>query len=78
MSHWPYEEDREDGDTHDQGREAAVRARKWLRQQADESRSPFIRSLMGDLREIEQLAEPFYLGLDHDEDFSDCDDEGPF
>lgn len=71
-------QEREDGDNYDAERVVAVKARQWLRRQANESRSPAVRSMVGDLRELEQLAEPFFLGLDHDEDFSDIDEGGPF
>ena len=70
--------EREDGDNHDADREAATKARQWLRRQANESRSPSVRSMVGDLRELEQLAEPFFLGLDYDPDLSDVDEGGPF
>lgn len=78
MSHWPYEEDREDGDTRDEDRVKAVQARRWLRSQADNSRDPALRLMMNDLRQLEQMGQHLFLGLDHDEDFSDCDDQGPF
>jgi predicted Holliday junction resolvase-like endonuclease len=72
------EQEREDGDNYDADREAATKARQWLRRQVDESRSRTLRSMVGDLRQLEQLAEPFFLGLDYDPDLSDVDEQGPF
>jgi len=78
MSHWQYEQEREDGDNFEQDREAATDARKWLRGVADRSQSPVIRGMMGDLRQLELAADPFFLGLDYDEDLDDVNEMGPF
>ena len=78
MAHWKHDVEREDGDGHDETRDAAVNARKWLRGEADRSRDPFIRGLMSDLRQLEESAAPFFLGLDYDDDTDDVDDVGPF
>ena len=80
MAHWPSntEREREDGDGHDETRDAAFNARKWLRGVADRSRDPSIRQMMGDLRELELLASPFFLGMDYDDDRDDVDEAGPF
>jgi len=78
MARWPHEEEREDGDGHDETFPDAVQARKWLRQEADRSRSPFLRGLMCDLRALEQAGDMFFLGLDYDDNRSDVDDAGPF
>ena len=79
MAHWKYETEREDGDDHSDTVDHVFNARKWLRQVADRSRNPAIRSMMGDLREIELVASPFFLGLDcDDDDRDDVDEMGPF
>ena len=79
MAHWKHETEREDGDGHDDTAEEVFNARKWLRQVADRSQSPSIRGMMGDLRELELNASPFFLGLDYDDDDrDDVDEMGPF
>lgn len=78
MSHWKYEQEREDGDNFEQDQEAAFDARKWMRGVADRSQSPLIRDMMGDLRQLEMAAGPFFLGLDYDEDLDDVSEIGPF
>ncbi len=56
-----------------------VEARRWLRHEADQSKDPFVREMLGDLRWLELKASPFFLGLDHDmDDLSDIDEVGPF
>ena len=78
MAHWKQNNEREDGDNHDETAEQVVNARKWLRQVADQSQNSTIRSMMGDLRQIELIANPFFLGLDYDDDRDDVDEMGPF
>ena len=79
MSHWNHATGREDGDGHDETREAVFDARNWLRGVADRSQSPIIRDMVGDLRALELSAVPFFLGLDHDDNNRDDVDEiGPF
>ena len=78
MAHWPNSIDREDGDGHDETRDAVFNARKWLRGVADRSRDPSVRQMMGDLRELELLASPYFLGMDYDDDRDDVDEAGPF
>ena len=72
------EQDREDGDGFDKDRETATNTRRFMRRMIDQCRSPSIRLMANDLRELEQLAEPFFLGLDYDPDLSDVDEGGPF
>ena len=78
MAYWHEEPEREDGDGREETFSDAVNARKWLRRAADNSHDPYTRDLVGDLRWIEQMAEPFFLGLDYDEDCDDVDEVGPF
>lgn len=70
--------DREDGDGYEEMCEQKFNARKWLRGVADRSQSPMVRDLMGDLRQLELMSAPFFLGLDYDEDFDDVDGSEPF
>ena len=79
MAHWKQETQREDGDGHDETQEAVFNARKWLRGVADRSQSSQIRSMMTDLRALEIMAHPFFLGIDYDDDDrDDVDEAGPF
>jgi hypothetical protein len=79
MAHWPHDIEREDGDAHDETAKSVIRARKWLRRVADNSRSPLVRDLMSELRSLEQSARGHFLGLDHDtEDRDDVDEMGPY
>jgi len=77
MAHWKHEEEREDGDTHDETHDEVIKTRKWLRSEADKNK--YCRDLMSDLRSIELMATPFFLGLDYNnDDRDDVDDIGPF
>lgn len=78
MAHWKHDIEREDGDGHDETRQAAIDARKWLRGVADRSQSPTIRGMVGDLRALELAAGPFFLGHDYDDDRDDVDELGPY
>lgn len=79
MAHWKHNVEREDGDGHDETREAVFDARKWLRCVADRSQSPTIRGMIGDLRALELAAGPYFLGVDYDDaDRDDVDEMGPF
>ena len=66
MGFWKHENEREDGDGHDL--QPAFDARKWMRGVADRSQNPAIRSMMGDLRALEIAAQPFFLGVDYDDE----------
>jgi hypothetical protein len=75
MAHWKNTPEREDGDGHDETRDDVVRARQWLRRRALDTREPLIH----DLLRLESLAQPFFLGLDYDDDDrDDVDEAGPF
>ena len=78
MGHWKQKTEREDSDSHDETVDQVFGARKWLRQVADRSQDPAVRSMMGDLRAIELMTSPFFLGLDYDDDRDDVDEIGPF
>lgn len=79
MAHWKHEDQREDGDTHNETSESVFNARKWLRGVAFRSQNPNIVRMCNDLAFLENAASPFFLGLDYDdEDRDDVDEMGPF
>ena len=78
MSHWNYDREREDGDEYEKERQQAFDASKWLRGVAERSQDPGVRAMIGDLARLELAANPFFLGVEYDDDFSDMDEMGPF
>ena len=65
--------EREDGDGADERRVAAPRFRRFMSEQVRRQAIQGDR-ICADLTDLERLAEPYFLGLDHDEDTSDIDD----
>lgn len=79
MANWKNESDRENGDGHDETAESVIKARQWIRGVADRSQDQNVRSLMSDLRSLEQMGQQYFLGLDYlTDERDDVDEVGPF
>jgi hypothetical protein len=60
LPHWAQEAQREDGDDFDD--DERLRARAWMLKNAGRSRSPLVRNLMGELRQMELAASMLGFG----------------